>query len=156
MANNNLNKARFNKKDEFYNLYSDIESELKNYSNHFADKIIYCNCDNPEFSNFWKYFYDNFHKLGLKLLIATYYSENDVYKTEYNGVDAIKIKLAENGDFRSDECIDILKQADIIVTNPPFSLFRKFLDVLISHNKKFIIWGNVNALTYKNVFFNII
>ena len=156
MANNNLNEAKFNKKDEFYTLYSDIEFELKNYSNHFTDKVIYCNCDNPEFSNFWKYFYNNFHNLKLKLLVSTYYdTDNNSYKTEYNGTKITKTKLNNNGDFRSEECTYILTQADIVVTNPPFSLFRKFLDVLINYNKKFIIWGNVNALTYKNVFFNI-
>lgn len=154
MANNNLNEAKFNKKDEFYTLYSDIESELKNYSNHFTDKVIYCNCDNPEFSNFWKYFYNNFHNLKLKLLVSTYYDTDDnSYKTEYNGTKITKTKLNNTGDFRSEECTYILMQADIVVTNPPFSLFRKFLDVLINYNKKFIIWGNVNALTYKNVFF---
>lgn len=91
MANNNLNEAKFNKKDEFYTLYSDIESELKNYSNHFTDNVIYCNCDNPEFSNFWKYFYNNFHNLKLKLLVSTYYdTDNNSYKTEYNGTKITK------------------------------------------------------------------
>ena len=151
--NTTLHNAKMNKKDEFYTMYEDIENELMYYKEHLTDKIIYCNCDNPDYSHFWKYFYDNFHNLKLELLISTYYdTNNNSYKTEYNGSNTIKTKLNSNGDFRSDKCIDILKKSDIVITNPPFSLFREYLDIIIKYNKKFIIWGSINMIPYKNVF----
>lgn len=157
--NNNLHTAMRNKNDEFYTMYNDIEDELLHYTEHFKNKIIYCNCDNPKYSNFWKYFHINFNKLGLKKLIATHYkAENISYKIEYIGKndndinDGIISPLRGDGDFRSNECIEILKEADIIITNPPFSLFKQYIAQLLQYNKHFIIWGNNNAITYKNIF----
>jgi hypothetical protein len=157
MSNRNLNNAKKNKNDEFYTKLEDIENELKHYKEHFKNKVIYCNCDNPEWSNFWKYFSFNFSSLGLKKLIATFYSkENNAYMKCIEWKDDIlhiTIKPLEgNGDFRNDENIEILKEADIVVSNPPFSLFRLYMEQLIECNKKFIIVGNINAITYKNVF----
>ena len=129
--NKNLHKANKEKNDEFYTMLSDIEAELQHYEHHFKDKVVYCNCDNPEWSNFWKYFKDNFERLGLKRLIATYYdNDNQVYRTDLISDTKNKLNrfpLKGNGDFRSQECIDILKEADIVVTNPPFSLFREYV-----------------------------
>ena len=151
--NNNLNLARKEKNDEFYTLLEDIERELKHYKEHFKDKIIYCNCDNPKYSNFWKYFYDSFKDLGLKKLISTYYSKDGIsYKTEYDGVDTKIEILNHNGDFRNKECIDLLKKSNIIITNPPFSLFKEFITQLSKYDKKFIIIGNKNSIIYKEVF----
>lgn len=161
MANNNVNlhKAKNAKNDEFYTQYADIEKEMGHYKPHFRDKIIYCNCDDPTRSAFWEYFHIYFSELGLKKLISTHYNGNgSSYVMEYTGgndIDikaGIKIPLNENGDFRSKECLDILNNADIVVTNPPFSLFREFVAVLMAHDKKFIIIGNKNAITYKEVF----
>lgn len=171
--NKNLNKAKSNKKDEFYTQLSDIERELKHYKKHFKDKVVYCNCDDPRVSNFFHYFSYNFEKLGLKKLIATCYknqnmdlfsqnnSEQAIY-LEYEGdknknmvpdPEEIGIKkLKGDGDFRSKESIELLKQADIVVTNPPFSLFREYVDQLIEHNKKFVIVGHQNAIKYKEIF----
>ena len=133
MGNRNLRLAQKNKRDEFYTKMSDIEEELINYSDygeHFEGKVVYLNCDNPSFSNFWTYFYERFNTLGLKLLISTFYEDNDIsYKTTYDGINVNKTKLKGNGDFRSPECIDILIESDIVVTNPPFSLFREYLDL---------------------------
>ena len=159
--NKRLHNANKSKKDEFYTQMIDIEKELKNYKEHFKGKIVFCNCDDPQYSNFWKYFELNFINLGLKKLIATYYNEtSSSYKLELEGIieDNIiklkktKTKLIGNGDFRSDECIDILKESDIIVTNPPFSLFREYIAQLIKYDKKFIVLGNQNAITYKEIF----
>ncbi len=171
--NNNLHQAKNAKKDEFYTQLSDIENELKHYQHHFKDKIIYCNCDDPEISNFFHYFSYNFEKLGLKKLITTCYKnqERDLFSQndskhaiylEYNGdknrnnipdPEEIGIKyLKGDGDFRSEESIELLKQADIVVTNPPFSLFREYVAQLIEYDKKFLIVGNKNAITYKEVF----
>lgn len=150
-----LARAKYNKHDEFYTLYKDVEKELSYYTNHFKDKIVYCNCDNPKYSNFWKYFYNNFNRLHLKKLIATYYNPNgNAYAWEYegNGETISVTPLLGNGDFASDDCINYLKQADVVVTNPPFSEFRPFFSLLIKYHKKFIIWGNQNAITYKIVF----
>ena len=133
--NNNLKKAKSNKKDEFYTQLVDIENELKHYKDHFKDKVVFCNCDDPQESNIWKYFSSNFEHLGLKKLVSTHFhDERPTYKLEIvkdtnkdgkiNNLDTVKTPLKQNGDFRSDECIDILKDADIVVTNPPFSLFR--------------------------------
>ena len=171
--NKNLHQAKNNKKDEFYTQLSDIERELKYYKKHFKDKVVYCNCDDPRVSNFFHYFSYNFEKLGLKKLIATCYknqerdlfskndSESAIY-LEYTGdkngnfvpdPEEIGIKhLKGDGDFRSKESIDLLTQADIVVTNPPFSLFREYVAQLIEHDKKFIIVGHQNAITYKEIF----
>lgn len=172
-ANLNLRKASTAKKDEFYTQLSDIENELKHYKKHFKDKVVYCNCDDPRVSNFFHYFSHNFEKLGLKKLITTCYksqsmdlfsdnkSEEAIY-LEYTGdkngnnvpdPDEIGIKkLKSDGDFRSKESIALLKQADIVVTNPPFSLFREYVAQLIEHEKKFIIVGHQNAISYKEIF----
>ena len=172
-ANKNLRSAKTDKKDEFYTQLSDIEKELKHYKNHFKDKVVLCNCDDPRVSNFFHFFSYNFEKFGLKKLIATCYksqdsdlfsqnnSERAIY-LEYTGdkngnnvpdVSEIGIKhLQGDGDFRSKECIELLKQADIVVTNPPFSLFREYVAQLVEHKKKFVIIGNLNALTYRDIF----
>lgn len=163
MSNANLNAAKKAKNDEFYTMYEDIENELQHYPGVFQGKTVYCNCDNPEWSNFWKYFHENFAALGLKKLVSTYY-EKDVdanghpYKMEYEGGDdaniaaGVKTPLKGNGDFASDECIEILRQADIVVTNPPFSVFRAYIQTLFDNEKRFIIIGNQQAIKYKNVF----
>lgn len=157
--NNNLHKAKTAKNDEFYTQMIDIEKELQHYKEHFKDKIIYCNCDNPKQSNFWKYFHLNFAELELKKLISTHYDkEETAYKMEYAGGDdndieaGIKTLLQGNGDFRNKECLDLLDECDIVVTNPPFSLFIEYVAVLMEHQKKFLIIGNKNAITYKEFF----
>ena len=171
--NNNLHKAKDAKKDEFYTQLSDIERELKHYKSHFKDKVVYCNCDDPRVSNFFHYFSYNFEKLGLKKLITTcyksqekdFFSKNDCEQAiylEYDGdkkgnnvpdPNKIGIKhLKGDGDFRKRETIELLKQADIVVTNPPFSLFREYVAQLIEYDKKFVIIGNKNAITYKEIF----
>lgn len=193
MANKNLNAAKEAKKDEFYTQLADIENELKHYRQHFRDKVILCNCDDPYESNFFKYFANNFNAFGLKRLIATCYNGSPVqgselmidfgdfqeepkkiaYKveitevTDANGdgrIDLADVRyliqndknvlsiLKENGDFRSRECIELLKEADIVVTNPPFSLFREYVVQLMKYEKKFIIVGHQNAITYKEIF----
>ena len=172
-TNLNLRKASTAKKDEFYTQLSDIEKELKHYKNHFKGKVVLCNCDDPRVSNFFHFFSYNFEKFGLKKLIATCYksqdsdlfsqnnSERAIY-LEYTGdkngnnvpdAEEIGIKhLQGDGDFRSKECIELLKQADIVVTNPPFSLFREYVSQLVEYDKKFVIIGNLNALTYRDIF----
>lgn len=198
MANKNedLRRANKAKKDEFYTQLSDIEKELNNYRKEFKDKVVFCNCDDPFESNFFKYFAMNFNFLGLKKLIATCYatspvaytqlslfdidglkiqrkSTNRAYKIEItevsdqNGDGAIDLSDVEyliknkkntlsllkgDGDFRSQECIKLLKESDIVVTNPPFSLFREYVAQLVEYNKQFIIMGNTNALSYKEIF----
>ncbi len=175
MANKNtdLHKAKKRKKDEFYTQLTDIERELKHYKNHFKDKVVYCNCDDPRISNFFHYFSYNFEKLGLKKLITTCYknqnsdlfSQNDSEQAimlEYNGdkngnfvpdpEEIGIIPLKGDGDFRSKESIELLKQADIVVTNPPFSMFREYVGQLIENDKKFIIIGHQNAITYREIF----
>jgi hypothetical protein len=148
-----LNKARKAKQDEFYTLLSDIESELAHYSTSFKDKVVYCNCDNPISSNFYTYFFNNFKTLNIKKLITTHLTPNSTSSvTEYDGVKAITSNLTGNGDFRSEECIELLKQADIVVTNPPFSLFREYVAQLIEYDKTFLIMGNLNAITCMNIF----
>lgn len=164
-SNANLRKANKAKNDEFYTQLSDIEKELWHYKDHFKDKTIFCNCDDPEESNFFKYFALNFEYLGLKKLIATHYElEKPSYKLEITRwldlnhdwkidlKDTKKIKLKQNGDFRSDECIELLKESDIVITNPPFSLFREFVAQLMEYEKNFVIIWNQNALTYKEIF----
>ena len=196
MANNDLKNANKNKNDEFYTSLDDIEKEMKYYKEYFRNKTIFCNCDDPYESNFFKYFAMNFNALGLKKLISTCYAgsaiiteqlslfdvkgivvnkstEKTPYKIEItkvpdsNGDGAIDLSdvkyliknkknvltiLKGDGDFRSDECIKLLKDADIVVTNPPFSLFREYVAQLIEYNKKFLIIGNVNSITYKDFF----
>lgn len=194
MANNTLlGAAKAGKKDEFYTQLSDIEKELVHYREYFRDKVVFCNCDDPYESNFFKYFALNFNALGLKKLIATCYDGSPIaqqelplfadednepkkkaYKVEISEVPDLdgngstdlvdvqlllkssehnaKAELRGNGDFRSPECIELLKQADVVVTNPPFSLFREYIDVLVKYNKKFLIIGNQNAVTYKEIF----
>lgn len=193
MANKTLNAAKSAKKDEFYTQMTDIERELQHYWQHFRDKVVLCNCDDPYESNFFKYFALHFNHLGLKKLICTCYNGSPVAGTQLSlfGLDAegnekkiaYKVEISEvkdmngdgavdladveyliqndknvlselqgNGDFRSKECIELLKQADIVVTNPPFSLFREYVAQLMEYEKNFIILGNMNALKYKEIF----
>jgi len=193
-SNINLRKASKAKKDEFYTQLVDIEKELKHYKKQFRNKIVYCNCDDPFESNFFKYFAANFNALGLKKLITTSYAGSPIVggqlplfdveglKTvkkkeplkieinevkDFNSDGAISLRdiewllkhdvnvatpLKGDGDFRSEECIELLKKADIVVTNPPFSLFREYIAQLMEYNKKFLIIGNINAISYKEVF----
>ena len=158
-ANANLHKAKNAKNDEFYTQLTDVAKELMHYKHHFKDKTVFCNCDDPTWSAFWKYFHLNFEALGLKKLISTHYDKTEpTYKMEYTGGDdndievGVKTPLEGNGDFRNQECLDLLDEADIVVTNPPFSLFREYVACLMEHKKKFIIWGNNNAITYKEFF----
>lgn len=159
MENTNLHKAKAAKNDEFYTQLTDVAKELMHYKKHFKDKIVFCNCDDPTWSAFWKYFHLNFAELGLKKLISTHYDrEEATYKMEYTGGDdndievGIKTPLDGNGDFRNQECLDSLDECDIVVTNGPFSLFRDLISILEGHNKKFLIIGNKNAITYKEFF----
>lgn len=170
--NKDFNQAKQAKKDEFYTSLQDIEVELEHYTHHFDGKVVYCNCDDPRESNFFRYFYSNFKRLGLKRLITTCYRSTDselftqdnlskaVY-IDYCGdflgenLDSKDIQVKElegDGDFRSFECEKLLEQADIVVTNPPFSLFKEYVAQLVQFDKKFIIIGNMNAVTYSNVF----
>lgn len=170
-TNKLLQKAKESKSDEFYTQFSDIESELQHYKSHFKNKVVFCNCDDPKISNFFNYFASNFKDLGLKKIIASCHrkQERNLFNIkefesgffyEYSGVQGEKIKPNSNdiiyfkgdGDFRSDESIKLLKQSDIVVTNPPFSLFRKYVDQLVKYDKKFLIIGNINAITYKEIF----
>lgn len=156
--NNNLHAAKTAKNDEFYTRFDDINFEINlaehGYRPFFKDKVIYCNCDDPEESNFWKFFKARFNGLKLKKLISTHYDQEgkSSYKLEYDGERVVKTELEGNGDFRSPECVELLKESDIVVTNPPFSLFRDFIGLLMEYNKKFVIIGNKNAITYKEVF----
>lgn len=173
MANERFDNAKKNKADEFYTRLEDIEKELDHYKNFFRGKVILCNCDDPRVSNFFKYFALNFNNFGIKKIISTCYknqdvdlfTQNDCEKAvyiEYTGnpndptstdFSTMEVKgLIGDGDFRSRECIELLKQADIVVTNPPFSLFREYVAQLMQYEKKFIIIGNVNALSYKEIF----
>lgn len=172
-ANSLLIQARKAKKDEFYTQLTDIEKEVKHYKPHFKDKVVFCNCDDPRISHFFTYFSNQFEILGLKKLITTCYknqnmdlfSQNDSEQAiylEYNGdkngnrvpdIEEIGIHpLRGDGDFRSAECQALLRSADIVVTNPPFSLFREFVAQLIEYDKKFLIIGHQNAITYKEIF----
>lgn len=157
--NLNLHKAKKTQNDEFYTQYSDIENEMIHYTEYFKNKVIYCNCDNPKISNFWNYFHKNFSKLKLKKLICTYYQpDGRSYKTEYKGGNDLDITLGDechlidNGSFESREAIKLLKESDIIITNPPFSLFRDFISLLMKFNKDFLIIGSMNAISYKDFF----
>ena len=189
--NKNLHSARTAKTDEFYTQLVDIEKELKHYKDQFCGKVVYCNCDDPYESNFFKYFASNFNALELKKLITTSYSGSPIVGGQLplfqvagsKGKQPFKIEIKEvpdidkdgainlddvkyllkhdkntatplkgSGDFRSDECIELLKQADVVVTNPPFSLFREYVAQLMEHKKKFLILGDQNAITYKETF----
>ena len=193
--NKNLHKAKEAKQDEFYTQLDDISRELNHYRDHFKGKVVYCNCDDPYESNFFKFFAQSFNVLGLKKLIATCYIGSPISNTELSLLDnepaenkTTKVphkiiineltdenndatenledivisltknknntltRLKEDGDFRSAECIDLLKQADIVVTNPPFSLFREYVAQLIEYDKKFLIIGNDNCRAYKEIF----
>jgi len=203
MANNNLTNAKRAKNDEFYTQFSDIQKEIQAYLDYnpdtFRNKVVYCNCDDPFESNFFRYFVLNFNKLGLKQLITTSYKPSPIANTQLelfgdnktltkskvrpkinankfiinevydiNGDGEFNLKdvaqqlkankqnewtpLESDGDFRSDECINLLKQSDIVATNPPFSLFREYVKQLFDYNKKFLIIGNINCITYKEVF----
>ena len=149
--NGNLNKGKAAKNDEFYTRLEDIEKELKHYTEHFKGKVVYCNCDDANRSNFFKYFSTNFQKLGLKKLISSGLKDNGTGVVAIQKGDDIDI-YDGNGDFRSEECIEFLKEADIVVTNPPFSLFREYVAQLMQYGKKFLIIGNGNAVTYKEIF----
>lgn len=172
-GNKSLHAANRAKNDEFYTELADIDKELRHYKHHFKNKTVYCNCDDPRVSNFFHYFSHNFETLGLKKLMATCYksraadlfSQNDseqavylIYEGDKNGnrvpnpSEIQVLPLKGDGDFRSEECIALLKQADIVVTNPPFSLFREYVAQLVEYGKKFLIIGNQNAITYKEVF----
>ena len=170
-TNQLLQRAKSAKSDEFYTQLSDIERELQYYKNQFKDKVVYCNCDDPFVSNFYKYFATNFQTLGLKKLIVSCYKEgefdlfhtdglNNGFYCEYTGKKDKKgkplfpkiVNFHGNGDFRSIESIELLKQSDIVVTNPPFSLFREYVAQLMRYEKKFLIIGNINAITYKEIF----
>lgn len=161
MGNTDLEIAKRRKKDEFYTSLDDIEKEMLYYRPHFEGKTIFMNCDDPDWSNFWWYFSLNFDFLGIKKIISTHYDYDEnipTYKLEYeqqshtNKPKVIKTPLKGNGDFRSAECIELLKESDIVITNPPFSLWREYISQLIEYEKKFIIIGNTNAITYKEVF----
>lgn len=172
-TNKFLQKARKAKSDEFYTVLADIEKEIKHYKKHFQGKNVLCNCDDPRVSNFFHYFSYNFEKLGLKKLITTCYKSQDAdifsrheseravfleYDGDKNGnfvPDPEEIGIRElkgDGDFRSEECITLLRSADIVVTNPPFSLFREYVSQLMEYEKKFIIVGTWNAIAYKEIF----
>ncbi|HUT30327.1 MAG TPA: adenine-specific methyltransferase EcoRI family protein [Sedimentisphaerales bacterium] len=172
--NRSLHAAKATKQDEFYTQLTDIEKELKEYAKHFKGKTVLCNCDDPKVSNFFHYFSHKFHTLGLKQLITTCYKNvnPDIFSKHqgkrglrliYNGeqtpggrVPSLSrldlLPLEGDGDFRSDECIELLMQADIVVTNPPFSLFREYVEQLVKYKKKFLIIGNQNAISYKEIF----
>lgn len=167
MGNSKLLTAAANRRDEFYTQIEDIDNEVKNYIHHFKDKIVYCNCDDPLTSNFVKYFYDNFERFQLKQLLASCYvpREQNLFSLnkpvgkatwmEYNGEGTIKdnVKYLEgDGDFRGLEATSLLKRADIVITNPPFSLFKDYILNLIEMDKKFLIMGTINAMTYKEIF----
>ncbi|MDE7082051.1 MAG: adenine-specific methyltransferase EcoRI family protein [Muribaculaceae bacterium] len=160
-----LQNAKKSKCDEFYTQLCDIERELQHYTGCFRDKVVYCNCDDPHHSNFYRYFKENFKTLGLRKLIASCYNPQlgdmfhmsdatVAYYSEYTGEDnpEIATPFNGNGDFRSNECLALLQQSDIVVTNPPFSLFREFVSQIVRHKKQFLIIGNVNAITYKEIF----
>lgn len=165
--NTNLHMARTAKNDEFYTRIEDIENELKHYAKHLKGKVVFCNCDDPEWSNFWKHFYAKFDDYGLKRLITTHYTQQeeggistilecvDITRNPDGAPMIKKYNLKGDGDFRSEECVGLLEQSDIVITNPPFSLFREFVGLLMEKKKKFLVIGNMNAITYKEVFKHI-
>lgn len=173
--NSKLSNAKSAKQDEFYTQISNIEKELNHYKKHFKGAHIFCNCDDPEYSNFWRYFALNFDSLGLKQLTSTHFNEGkptyrmDMYKNvpksellkktfmtlEETGINlplGYITPLEGDGDFRSEESINILKECDIVITNPPFSMFREYLAQLLEYDKKFVIMGNNNSIPVKGVF----
>ena len=161
--NSNLHAAKAAKNDEFYTQITDIEKELSNYKDFFKGKVVYCNCDDARESNFFKYFSKNFEFLGLKKLITTGYKAEGkgvvlVYEGDKNGNhkaednEIVVRELDGSGDFRSAECIEFLKESDVVVTNPPFSLFREYVKQLMDYGKKFLVIGSMNAITYKEIF----
>lgn len=163
MGNTNLHNAKQAKNDEFYTRLEDIEKEVKHYRQHFNGKVVYCNCDDSKKSNFFKYFALNFERLGLKKLIATGYNKGGhgsvfIYNGDKNGnrlpddEEITNQTLNGDGDFRSPECVEFLKEADIVVSNPPFSLFREYIAQLMEYGKMFLVIGSKNAITYKEVF----
>ena len=160
MANDNLRQAKATKNDEFYTQYDDIAAELKHYSEFLHGKIVFCNCDDPAWSNFWKYLHNNFTVLGLKKLISTHYEPDGSpsYKMEYEGGDDLNTEvgtitpLEGNGDFRSEECMEILHSCDVVITNPPFSLIIPYYNTLVDAGKNFIFIGKMNAI-HNKVFF---
>jgi len=169
--NRNLHAAKTGRNDEFYTQLSDIEKELKHYTKHFKGKTVLCNCDDPGVSKFFHYFAYGFNDLGLKKLVTTCYrshssdhfgdgeSKNGICleycggKSRIPNPDDIKISILEgDGDFRSPECVELLKASDVVVTNPPFSLFREYIAQLVKYKKKFLVIGNINAVKYKDIF----
>lgn len=163
-ANTSLSAARKAKNDEFYTRIEDIEREMRHYEKHFEGKTVFLNCDDPSESNFWRYFELNFDRLGLRRLISTHYDpEKPTYMQEivrgddldgdgkHTGLDIRRRDLLGNGDFRSPEAMALLDESDIVVTNPPFSLFREYVSMLAENGKDFIILGNKNAISYKEV-----
>ena len=161
--NGNLHAAKAAKNDEFYTRLEDIEAELKHYRQHFAGKTVLLNCGDAPHRNFWKYFTLNFERLGLKKLIGTSFTFEGhgsvcIYEGDKNGNrmpdedEFVRYELQGNGDFRSEECVELLKEADVVVGNPPFSLFREYIAQLMEYGKKFLIIGNKNAITYKEIF----
>ena len=158
MGNSKLHQAKKQKNDEFYTRLEDIEGELRYHVEHFDGKSVLLNCDDPSKSNFWKYFADRFERLNLKRLVATHYDPiQPTYKLvmergEDGQVVTRKTPLKGNGDFRSEECIKLLDECDIVCTNPPFSLFRQFVALILEHQKKFLVIGHINAITYKETF----
>ena len=167
-SNKSLRKADAVKNDEFYTRFDDIQTELNFYKDQLKDKVIYCNCDDPAESAFTDFFKLNFDYLSIKKLICTRYQKSNLftyadpvrrsgYRLEItaknkNDKKPVKINLKGDGDFRSPECVEFLEQANVVVTNPPFSLFREYIDQLVKYNKKFLIIGNKNAITYKEIF----
>ena len=149
-TNANLQYSRREKQDEFFTQYSTIEEELWFYKEHFKNKTIYCNCDNPKFSQFWAFFYNNFNKLKLKTLYSTYISDSPLLYI-YDGKSVAIQKINGNGSYDSKECLKILDKSDLCVTNPPYSLFKNYMNLLLNKNKKFIILGNLNSATYTNI-----
>lgn len=153
IASKTLKDAKRNKNDEFYTQLTDIEKELKYYKEQLKGKVIFLNCDNPEWSNFWKYFKLNFESLSIKKIISTHFEdEKSSYKLEYDGKIITQTPLRENGDFRNSESVELLKEADVVITNPPFSLFREYVSQLMEYDKKFLIIGSQNSITYKETF----
>lgn len=150
-TNKQLSDAKRAKNDEFYTQLSDIEKELQHYTEHFKNKVVLCNCNDARYGDFQCYFTSHFKELNLKELICTAYGDNAFY-TSFDGIAENRYELTSNGDFRSDEMVELLKKADIVCTNPPFSLFREYIAQLMAYEKKFLIIGNMNAITYKEVF----
>ncbi len=156
-TNKNFRMAKMNKNDEHYTRLPDVANEVQYYKDYFRGKVVYCNCDKHEESHFWHFFATNFKELGLKRLISTYYDKKERPKRveclyENGEFVGYVYTLSGNGDFRSPECVETLKKADVVVTNPPFSLFRDFVNLMMEHNKNFLIIGSANAVSYKDMF----